>query len=201
MTGILFIVFITFIASCNSKTTGKEVKIETVKKDTIAKKSTLNVVDQNKDLSVIYDTLVFTDNMNGEALNDKLATSQSELKFYKKFINPKKIDQVIVLNDTDTKSEINYLGKIRDLDNKASYHVVTKFKTIVTMLSPRGRSEVAFVNQANNKIIVYNLPMPQNLPKYIKNNILFFEFDNSRIGISILGGLPPLFCLPKIGCN
>ena len=69
------------------------------------------------------------------------------------------------------------------------------------MLSPRGRSEVAFINENQDRIIIYNLPMPDDLPKYIENNILFFQFEETKVGISILGGLPPELCLPEIGCN
>lgn len=201
MTKLLLMLLFAFIVSCNSKTTDKESKIETKKHDTITKNSTSKVAGQTGDSSVIYDTLVFTDNMNGEVLNDKIISSQPELKFYRKFINSKKINELIVLNEKGVKREIKYLGEIKDLNNKTSYHVVTNFRILTDMLSPRGRSDVAFVNDAKNKIIVYNLPMPGNLPKYIRNNILFFEYDNTRAGISISGGLPPLLCLPEIGCN
>jgi hypothetical protein len=203
MTNLSLIVFIAFSIGCNSKTTNKEQKVEPKKKNTIAKISTLNVVDQNRDSSIIYDTIVFIDNMDGELLKDKYVSSQPDLGFYKKFIISKKVNKLIVLNGKEVKTEIKYLGEIKDLNNKTSYHVLTNFRIIGirSMLSPRGRSVVAFVNQAKNKIIIYDLSMPENLPKYIKNNILFFEYDNTRVGISILGGLPPLFCLPKIGCN
>jgi hypothetical protein len=199
----LSIFFIACAVSCNSKTTDKKPTIEVKKKDILAKSSSLNVVDQNRDLSIIYDTIVFTDNMKGELLNDRFGSSQPELKFYKKFINSKKINKLVVLNKKDVKNEIKYLGEIKDLNNKTSYHVITNFKIIGIgkMLSPRGRSDVAFVKEEENAIIIYNLAMPEYLPKYIANNILFFEYDKTKVGISISGGLPPLFCLPKIGCN
>jgi hypothetical protein len=203
MTNLFIIVFISFIVGCSSQTTDKGAKVEIKKKDTIAKSNTSNIVGQHKDSSIIYDTIVFTDNMHGELLDEKFALSQPELTFYKKFIISKKINKLIVLKEESVKTEIKYLGKIKGLNNKTSYHVVTNFRIIGIgrMLSPRGRSEVAFVNEAKNKIIIYNLPMPQNLPKYIKNNILFFEYDNIRAGISIFGRMPPLLCLPQIGCN
>jgi hypothetical protein len=203
MTNLSLIVFISFIVGCNSQTTDKAAKVEVKKKDTIEKNNNSNIVYQHKDSSIIYDTIVFTDNMRGELLDEKFASSQPELTFYRKFIISKKINELIVLNEEDVKTEMKYLGKIKDLNNKTSYHVITNFRIIGIgkMLSPRGRSEVAFVNEAKNKIIIYNLPMPQNLPKYIKNNILFFEYDNIRAGISIFGGMPPLLCLPQIGCN
>ncbi len=201
MTKLPLMLLFAFIVSCTSKTTDKEAKIETKKQDTITKNTTSKVTGQNSDSSVIYDTLVFTDNMNGEIFNNKFKSSQPELKFYREFINSKKINELIVLKEKGVKREIKYLGEIKDLNNKTSYHVVTNFRIITGMLSPRGRSDVVFVNEAKNKIIVYNLTMPENLPKYIRNSILFFEYDNTRVGISIFGGLPPLFCLPEIGCN
>jgi hypothetical protein len=166
-----FIVLSAFIAGCNSQVTNKEPKIGAKEKDTTATTSTLNSVDKNRDSAIIYDTVVFTDNMNGELLNEKFASGQPELKFYKRFINSNKINELIVLKEKDVKKEIKYLGEIKDLSNKASYHVITNFKVIGIgeMLSPRGKSDLAFVNEAKNKIIIYNLPMPQNLPKYIKN--------------------------------
>lgn len=153
--------------------------------------------------SIVYDTLVFDENMKGKILNDKFESSQSELKFYKNFINSKKINILKTLNEKHTKIEIKYLGEIKDLNNENLYHVITNFKIIGIgdMLSPRGRSEVAFINKNQDRIIIYNLPMPDDLPKYIERNVLFFQFEETKVGISILGGLPPELCLPEIGCN
>lgn len=203
MTNILLIVLIAVIYSCNPKPPDKEARIEAKKKDTALKNSKLIVVDQHRDSSIIYDTIVFAENMDGKLLTDKFISSQPELKFYTKFISASKISEPIVLDEKDVKTEIKYLGQIKDLNNRSSYHVLTNFTIIGIgkMLSPRGKSYIAFVNEAKNKIIVYNLPMPDNLPKYIRDNVLFFEYDNTTIGISIFGGLPPLLCIPKIGCN
>ena len=153
--------------------------------------------------TIVFDTLVFNENMKGKILNEKFESSQSELNFYKNFINSKKINKLKTLNEKHSKTEIKYLGEIKDLNNKNSYHLITNFTIIGIgdMLSPRGRSEVAFINENQDRIIIYNLPMPDDLPKYIENNILFFQFEETKVGISILGGLPPELCLPEIGCN
>lgn len=68
------------------------------------------------------------------------------------------------------------------------------------MLSPRGKSEVAFINRKNNQIIIYNLAMPSDLPKVIEKNLLYFDIGETKIAISIFGGLAPELCIPIIGC-
>jgi hypothetical protein len=153
--------------------------------------------------TIIYDTLVFNENMKGEILNEKFKFSQSELNYYKAFINVKKINKLKILKEEYSKTEIKYLGEMKDLNNKDSYHVITDFTIIGigSMESPRGKSNVVFINKNQDKIIIYNLPMPEDLPKYIKKNILFFNFEKTKVGISISGGLPPELCIPKIGCN
>ena len=125
-------------------------------------------------------------------------------------------DLVAIWKTSDGKRFQNYLAYftildvarinrrwIEDLNNKESYHIITDFTIIGvgSMLSPRGKSNVIFINKNLDKIIIYNLPMPENLPLYIDNNVLFFNYEKTKIGISISGGLPPELCLPKIGCN
>jgi len=153
--------------------------------------------------NIVYDTLVFDDNIKDEFLKDKFESSKSRLNYYRPFINSKKINKLIILKEEFSKTKIKYLGKIEDLNNKESYHIITDFTIIGvgSMLSPRGKSNVIFINKNLDKIIIYNLPMPENLPLYIDNNVLFFNYEKTKIGISISGGLPPELCLPKIGCN
>lgn len=165
-------------------------------------------VEKTKDskmlkLSVVYDTLIFNEEMRGAALKERYALGKKKQKFYKKFIDSGKINQLQKIAEENSKAEIKYLGLLKDLKTKESYHVVTNFTIwgIGQMLSPRGWSEVAFINDVQNNIIVYRLPMPENLPKLIKENILFFQLEKNKLGISILGGLPPQLCLPEIGCN
>jgi hypothetical protein len=152
---------------------------------------------------IIYDTLVFNENMKGENLKEKFESSQSELNYYKTFINSKKINKLKTIKEEYSKSEIIYLGEIKDLNNKDSYQVIIDFTIIGigSMESPRGKSNVIFINENQDKIIIYNLPMPEDLPKYIEKNVLFFNFEKTKVGISILGGLPPELCLPEIGCH
>lgn len=203
MNKIIIIIVAFLILSCNSKTENNRPEIEAANKNSKAKnKLPVNIVEAKK-ASIIFDTLVFEKNMIGKLLNEKYETSNSELGFYKKFIDSKKINKLNVITEKDIKTEIIYLGELKDLNNINSYHVITNFKILGSeqMLSPRGRSEVAFVDTKSNKIIIYDLGMPDNLPKCIEKNVLFFEIEKIKIGISIYGGLAPLLCIPKIGCN
>ena len=95
------------------------------------------------------------------------------------------------------------MGILKDLDNQNFYHVITNFKIIGSgeMDSPRGKSYIAFLDKSLDKAIVYQMALPDELPEKIEDNILYFTLESEKIGISILGGLPPLLCLPKIGCN
>ena len=149
------------------------------------------------------DTLVFNENMNGKELTEKYVFSQTELDFYKQFITEKQNSEKQILTDEHTKTEITYLGKLKDLDNLKFYHVLTNFKIIGIgeMLSPRGISNIAFLNENMEKAIIYRMGMPEELPTRIENDILYFNHESQKIGISILGGLPPMLCVPKIGCN
>jgi hypothetical protein len=158
--------------------------------------------DSEKNSSIIYDTLVFTEFMKGNSLDKKINESKDKLHFYKKFIKSSEINQLQIIDEKHTKTEIKYLGELKDIDNENSYKVITNFKIIGIgeMLSPRGRSEIAFIDSKNN-ILVYDMGMPENLPNYIENNTLFFEIEKTKIGIMISGGLAPILCLPKIGCN
>jgi len=152
---------------------------------------------------LILDTLVFNENMNGKQLTEKYDFGQTELDFYKQFISEKHISEKQLLTDEYTKTEVTYLGKLKDLDNQKFYHVLTNFKIIGIgeMESPRGISNIAFLNENMEKAIIYRMGMPDELPTRIENEILYFNHESEKIGISILGGLPPMLCVPKIGCN
>lgn len=182
------------IFGCNSKNDTSKVEI--------LKEVSKNSFSENAEI-IIYDTLVFNQNMNGELLNEKFNSAKDELEFYQKFINPKAIDSLITITEKHTETEIKYLGLLTDLNKIDSYHVLTNFKVlgIDQMLSPKGKSELTFINQKNNQIMIYDLTMPSDLPKCIEKNILYFDIENTKIGISISGGLPPELCIPKLGCN
>ena len=193
------IIIFAFIFGCTSNTSSDKVKVEVAKME----RKPISQIEKSTKVSkpnIIYDTLVFTENMNGETLSEKFKTSHSQLKFYRSFINPKKINRLKTITEKHTKTEIKYLGKIKDLDGLNEYDVITNFTIwgIGQMLSPRGRSEVAFVNK--NRIIIYNLSMPYELPEKIETNILYFRHEQTKIGISILGGLSPMLCIPEVGC-
>ena len=162
-----------------------------------------NISRVNNPSYAVIDTLVFNDNMDGEVLDNKIIEGKEKFDFYKNYIDPTAKDQIVVLNDKNTKTEIKYLGELKDLDSKNSYHVISKFKIfgIGEMLSPRGQSEVAFINKRDNQTLVYDLGMPDNLPRSIEENVLVFDINAKKVGVLISGGLSPLLCISEIGCN
>ena len=190
----ILVIVSALIFGCNSKNDTSKVEI--------LKEVSKNSFSENEKI-IIYDTLVFNQNMNGDLLNEKFNSAKSKLEFYQLFINPKTIDSLITITDKHSETEIKYLGLLTDLNKIDSYHVLTNFKIlgIDQMLSPRGKSELTFINQKNNQIMIYDLTMSSVLPKFIQKNILYFDIENTKIGISISGGLPPELCIPKLGCN
>ena len=196
----LAIMIFALMLGCNSKTPNDKAKVEVVRKESKQISPIQKSIAEERKPNIIYDTLVFTGTMNDVILSEKLSTSRSQLKFYKRFINAKNINKPNTITEKHTKTEIRYLGKIKDLDELNSYDVITNFQIwgIDQMLSPRGRSEVAFLNK--NKIIIYKFAMPYELPEKIETNILYFTHEQTKIGISFLGGLPPILCIPEIGC-
>lgn len=206
-----FILLLCFF-SCNSKLEKAESKNNKIMLENKLAAKIVNETNEGenfketinkKNNEIIFDTLVFNENMNGELLESKFAKSKSELNFYKKFIDSKKINVPTILNTKTTKTEIIYLGELKDLNRKNSYHIITNFEIwgIGTKIPPKGRSKIAFISETKNKIIIYKLGMPEDLPIKIENSTLFFKIDDSEIQLSILGGLAPELCIPKIGCN
>ncbi|MBL7561165.1 hypothetical protein JAO71_15290 [Olleya sp. YSTF-M6] len=195
MNKILFLPILFLLISCNQKQ--KQIdpwnnRIAEYQAETEKNKS-----------DIILDTLVFNQNMNGKELTEKYAFGLSELQFYKQFVSENKILEKQILTELHSKTEITYLGKLRDLNNQNSYHVIKNFKTIGIgkMESPRGISNIAFLSDNLEKAIIYRMSLPNELPEKIENNILYFKLESEKVGISILGGLPQMLCLPKIGCN
>ena len=196
-----FIIMIfALVFGCTAKTANNKTKFKPAKTESKPISQIEKSIVEIKEPTIIYDTLVFTENMNGEILSDKFKNSENQLKFYKTFINSQNINRLKIIKKKHTKIEIKYLGKIKDLDKLRSYDVITNFKIwgIGQMLSPRGSSEVAFINK--DKIIIYKLSMPDELPTQIERNILYFTHKKTKIGILISGGLPPMLCIPEIGC-
>ena len=155
--------------------------------------------------TVLFDTLIFDKSMIGQVLIEKYEFGSKELEYYKQFIFRKKINekQLIVDEANGLKTEIIYLGQLMDLDQHSTYHVIRDFKIlgIGKMQSPRGVSNIAFINSNFEKAIIYRMNLPNELPEKIEDNILYFNLESQQVGISISGGLPPMLCLPKIGCN
>ncbi len=192
---ILFLPILFLLISCNQK----QKQIDTWN-NRIAEYQA--ETEKNKS-DIILDTLVFNQKMNGKELTEKYAFGLSELQFYKQFVSENKILEKQILTEVHSKTEITYLGKLRDLNNQNSYHVIKNFKIIGIgeMESPRGISNIAFLSDNLEKAIIYRMSLPNELPEKIENNILYFKLESEKVGISILGGLPPMLCLPKIGCN
>lgn len=193
---ILITIAITFIVGCKSE--NKNGINELKSKKSIAPNK-MEVVKSD----TILDTLIFDQNMNGDYLDNKYSMGLNELNFYKDFISINEINKKQVLTTNNSKTEIRYLGKLKDLENSNTYHVITNFKIIGVgeMLSPRGQSYVAFLDNDFKNLIIYRMALPDELPEKIHNNILYFTVESNIVGISISGGLPPEFCVPKIGCN
>lgn len=203
--GVLLITTL-FLLACNENRKINDngdlkLKSNAKKNDSTSVESLKNKVSAINKAEVIYDTLVFEQATKGKLIEEKFSSAKAKLKFYKKFIRPGDINKLKIFKKEHSETEITYLGKLSDLKTKKSYHIITNFTIwgIGQMLSPRGRSEVAFLN--GDQIIIYNLPMPEDLPKSIRNNVLFFQYEKIKIGISISGGLPPELCIPEIGCN
>ncbi|WP_442845851.1 hypothetical protein [Leeuwenhoekiella sp. H156] len=192
---IYIILFLILLISCNQK----QKQIDTWNNRIAEYQTETEKIESD----LILDTLVFNENMNGKELNEKYDFGQTELDFYKQFISDKQILEKQILTDEHSKTEITYLGKLMDLDNQNFYHVLANFKIIGIgeMESPRGISNIAFINENMDKAIIYRMGMPDELPTRIENEILYFNYESEKIGISILGGLPPMLCVPKIGCN
>lgn len=141
--------------------------------------------------------------MRRELFDEKLKEGEQKMGFYKKIITSDKLGTLQILEQGHSKIEIRYLGRIRDLSTRNAYHVISNFRIIGIgeMLSPRGRSEIAFIDLQNEYIIIYDFGMPENLPNSIRENVLYFSLKNTEVGISISGGLPTFLCLPEIGCH
>lgn len=192
---VYIILILILLVSCNQQ----EKQIDTWNNLT----AEYQVETEKNEFGLILDTLVFNQNMKRKELTEKYAFGQSKLKFYKQFISENLITKKQILTDEYAKTEITYLGKLMDLDNQNYYHVITSFKIIGIgeMESPRGMSNIAFINKNVDKAIIYQVGMPDELPEKIENKILYFTHKSEKIGVSILGGLPPMLCIPKIGCN
>ena len=116
-----------FTLSCNSTPANNTLVVENTIKEPFPIYEPL--IDTQKPLrpAIILDTLVFDRNVNGEILLNKLRANQSELSYYKDFIDSKSINKLKIIKDKHTKTEIKYLGKLNDLYKEDIYDVITNF--------------------------------------------------------------------------
>ena len=193
----ILIAFLTiWILGCNTKQKNEINKLQP-QKDNVTSKA------KNVSSNLIIDTLTFEQEMAGHLLAEKYAFGLEKLPFYKQFISENKILEKQILTDQRSETEITYLGKLRDLDNQHFYHALTDFKIvgIGEMESPRGISNIVFLDEHLEKAIIYRMGIPDDLPLRIENQRLLFYHKPEKIGITISGGLPPILCIPKIGCH
>lgn len=139
---------------------------------------------------------------NWELLSNKKIQSQWKLEFFKQFNKASYIDSTIHIIEPDYELEIKYLGKVETLDKNFKFSVITNNATLGTssMLSPRGHQSVAFIYNNQDSIVVYDLEMIDELPYLIKNNLLYFRNKNDSVALVFKHNLPPLLCIPKVGC-
>lgn len=154
--------------------------------------------------SIIIDTIVFGKSM----INSSLLTHNNiadELNYYRQFIQQAAINDTLTFlekpKNEGIQTTIRYFGLLHDLNGFFSYHVLTRFSILgIVSHTPKGVSSLVFINEAQTTIRIIRMNMPQELPLQIQENQLYFEYKNQSIYLSILGGIPPFFCIPKIGC-
>ena len=125
----LYILIISIVFfNCNSKIDESKINSSEEKPQTEIKTTVRNHSENIP--SIIYDTLVFTEFMKGNSLDKKINESKDKLHFYKKLIKSSEINQLQIIDEKHTKTEIKYLGELKDIDNENSYKVITNFKII-----------------------------------------------------------------------
>ncbi len=154
--------------------------------------------EENKvDISVISEKV-------NDSKNTSIKNSEKDLRFFIDFIDEEKKDSLQILEEDDTKHSVKYLGNIV-LENNKLYYVLTNFSVIGIngMISPRGKSELIFINKDKTEIIKYYAGMPDELPNKINKNSLIFSYNNSEIKLFELlidNDFPPVLCPKYIGC-
>lgn len=166
------------------------------------KKKTLKTVPSNRIISMT-DSVIIDTNFLASTSTFKHTSYTDDLPFYTRIISSKKIDKVQIFEEKYSKTELTYLGQIKDLSTQELFHVIREFGVVGLnggMLSPRGHSKIIFSNSRKTKLWVYRLGCPDELPVQIDENKLIFHFESNTIKLSISGGLGALFCIPTISC-
>lgn len=161
-----------------------------------------NISSKKKEYEILIDTLDFHQTSHNELIAEKYANALPQLQFYKQFISDQRIAKKQAVNDTYSESEIIYLGKLASLNKQHEYHIISNFKVIKTggSESPRGFSTIVFINTSLDKIMIFNVNMPDELPIKIENDVLYFNAESEKVGIVIVDELFAYLCIPKIGC-
>jgi len=157
---------------------------------------------------ILCSILITSCNSNDTHLKNKIRkniqisnpNSEKELlEFYTSFILENKKDSTILNEALEIKKQIKYFGKS---STKFRYYILTNFSIfgLKDHSSPKGKSELVFINNNLKKIRIYNFDLPEELPIDIKDNHLIFTFNDSLIEVNITKPLQPFLCVPKIGC-
>ena len=196
---LLFTVF--FMEGCNISITPPPI-IDTPKKIVVQQHDSSKNIIKKTVPELVHDTIVYSQNVIPPMLVDKYRESNKRLGYYRSFINVNSRNKQKTIREKYSETKIRYLGTIKILGTRLTYHVITNFTVmgIGVMPSPRGHSEIAFVDASQKKILIYDVEMPDNLPKRIKNNSLYFKSENGEGYLAISGGLPILLCVPTQGC-
>jgi hypothetical protein len=191
----ILLLIIAVALACNNVDNHKTVESE----DTESNDS-LNNVQMTDGLCI--DT-VFSNSKNyKDGIQAMYESNACQLSEYLIYLDPNLIDSNVISESKNTKSQVVYLGEITDLKTHKLHHVLTDF-TIVginEVLSPKGHTKLIFIDALKEKILFYNLGMPDERPINIRNNQLIFKKDKTEIRISISGGLPLILCIPQIDC-
>jgi hypothetical protein len=188
----LIIVFLTFICSCsdNSPETVSQTPLITRDSTSAPTMKSLNI-----------DTMELSGEMKGlflDSLNDR---DQFMYMEFSQFLNKELIGKKQKTGNMDSSQcDIIYLGDIYDLQDNSIYSVISQFCRIQMANSIRGNSKMIFLNQKEERIRIYYLNMPDELPIAIEENAIIFKSETEEKGVKISGGLPPLFCIPDKGC-
>ncbi|MFC6997834.1 hypothetical protein [Rufibacter roseus] len=99
---------------------------------------------------------------------------------YGKLLEQAKTGESITTKTKDSESTITYLGTIKNEKGKVVFFVVKEFIRIQAAKQKHGRSTILFFDNQKNKIAEYRVNLPDELPKKLIKNILYFTAKDSK---------------------